>query len=319
MNIRILSFLIIVAAFASGVFAQHDHAGHHPPQAPPAKVSTGVLLLAHGGKPGWNEEVNKVAAEVRKQYPTEVAFGMATKRTIQEAVDKLNAQKVTQIVAVPLFISSNSSVISSTEFLLGLRKDAHPDLARFAKMDHGHGGKHDSHSGHTAEKGIDPLTPVISAVPIRSVPALDAHPLVADILLSRAEALSKDQSAEVLVIVAHGPVSDETNKLWLADMKTLAGEVAAKSSFARIEYLTVRDDAPEPIRSAATAEFRSIVKKAVDENRRVLIVPLLLSFGGIEEGVKKRLEGLPYAMSDQALLPDERLTQWVLRSVESVK
>ena len=47
---------------------------------------------------------------------------------------------MTEIVAVPLFVSSHSSVITSTEYLLGLRAEAPADLAIFAKMTHaGHG------------------------------------------------------------------------------------------------------------------------------------------------------------------------------------
>jgi len=83
------------------------------------------------------------------------------------------------------------------------------------------------------------------------------------------------------------------------------------SRFQRIDYLTVRDDAPEPLRSQATAELRRVVERATGEGHQVLIVPLLLSFGGIEAGIKKRLEGLRYTMSSQALLPDARLIQWV--------
>lgn len=45
---------------------------------------------------------------------------------------------------------------------------------------------------------------------------------------------------------------------------------------------------------------------------RVLIVPLLLSYGGIEPGIRKRLDGLTYTMADHGLLPDERLARWVL-------
>ncbi|MGH9370119.1 MAG: hypothetical protein ACRD15_01160 [Vicinamibacterales bacterium] len=84
--------------------------------------------------------------------------------------------------------------------------------------------------------------------------------------------------------------------------------------FARVDYLTVRDDAPEPVRSEATAELRSVVERAVAEGRRVLIVPLLLSYGGIEQGIRRRLEGLSYTMAEQALMPDDRLLDWVLES-----
>jgi hypothetical protein len=95
-------------------------------------------------------------------------------------------------------------------------------------------------------------------------------------------------------------------------MEALVEPMRARSRFHRIEYMTVRDDAPEPIRSQATAELRSRVERASQEGKRVLVVPLLLSFGGIEQGIRGRLEGLQYEMSTQALLPDDRIIQWVL-------
>src|ERR687891_532970 len=93
----------------------------------------GILLLAHGGKAEWNERVNTLASTVNRDQPVEVAFGMATRSAMQSAVDRLVARGVTRIVAVPLFISSHSSVITSTAYLLGLRNQAPADLARFAK------------------------------------------------------------------------------------------------------------------------------------------------------------------------------------------
>ncbi len=42
------------------------------------------------------------------------------------------------------------------------------------------------------------------------------------------------------------------------------------------------------------------------------MVPLLLSYGGIEVGIRERLEGLDYRMANQALMPDDRLAEWVL-------
>jgi hypothetical protein len=55
-----------------------------------------------------------------------------------------------------------------------------------------------------------------------------------------------------------------------------------------------------------------MVQKAKGEGKRPLVVPLLISFGGIEAGIRKRLEGLQYEMSPRALLPDNRLVQWIL-------
>src|SRR5690606_29406949 len=168
------------------------------------------------------------------------------------------------------------------------------------------------HAGHnmTEDPSFDPLTPVESKVPIKMAAALDAHPIVAEILLSRALEISKDPANEVVILVAHGPVSDEENQLWLNNMAKLADEIKAESKFARIDYLTVRDDAPKEIRDRATAELRDTVQKALNEKRGVLIVPLLLSYGGIEKGIQKRLEGLDYTMPNHAILPDERIADW---------
>lgn len=313
-------FLAVFAAamFAAGVAAaQMDHSGHGEHTTHSAANKVGILILAHGGDKNWNAEVEKAADSLRKTHPVAVAFGMASKRTIQPAVDALVKSGVEEIVAVPLFISSHSSVITSTEFLLGARAEASKALAIFAKMNHGHsGGDHAAHN-MTDAAAFDPLTPVASKVPIKMVAALDAHPIVADILLSRALEISKNAEKEVVILVAHGPVSDDENQLWLNNMAKLADGIKAKSKFARIDYLTVRDDAPKDIRDQATAELRSVVQKAIDEKRSVLIVPVLLSYGGIEKGIQKRLEGLDYAMPKHAILPDERISDWIRISVES--
>jgi hypothetical protein len=102
-------------------------------------------------------------------------------------------------------------------------------------------------------------------------------------------------------------------------MRVLAERMRQSSKFKRIEYLTVRDDAPAPIRDKAAAELRAVVTKASSEGARVLIVPLLLSYGSIEGGIKKRLEGLDYVISNHALLPDDRIVEWVRLSFDGAK
>ena len=71
-----------------------------------ASAEQGILLLAHGGSEEWNARVTELAAKVGAARPTEIAFGMATRASIQGAVDRLVARGVSEIVAVPLFVSS---------------------------------------------------------------------------------------------------------------------------------------------------------------------------------------------------------------------
>ena len=177
----------------------------------------GILLLAHGGNPQWNENVRALAARVDRDQPTEVAFGMATRANIQTAVNALTARGVTEIVAVPLFISSHSSVVTSTQYLLGLRAEAPPDLAKFAKMSHGSGAGASGHDHHAADPA-DGTQPVTSSVPIRMTSALDGHPIVAAVLADRARAISTDPAREAVILVAHGPVNDAENQQWLDNM-----------------------------------------------------------------------------------------------------
>lgn len=277
---------------------------------------SGILLLAHGGDAQWNARVTELAAQVDRTKPTEVAFGMATRANIQAAVDRLAARGVTAIVAVPLFVSSWSSVVASTEYLLGQRADAPADLAAFAKMNHaqpaGTTGSNAAPALHEAHSVADAASPVRSPVPIRMTRALNDHPIVADILTSRARSISRNPREESVVIVAHGPTGDDEDRRWLADMASLAERVGSAERFASIDYLTLRDDAPKAVREQRTTELRELVVRRILEGRRVLIVPLLVSFGGIERGLRQRLDGLTYTMADAGLMPDDRLVTWVL-------
>lgn len=276
---------------------------------------TGVLLLAHGGKPEWNERVADVARMVDVAQPTEVAFGMASRPSIQQAIDKLASRGVKRIVAVPLFVSSHSSVITSTEYLLGLRAEAPKELAIFAKMNHASHGAAVDHSNHEAMHG-DPASPVKTTLPIRMTAALNRHPLIGAIVADRAKSITTAPEKEAVIIVAHGPVPDDDNQRWLADMAVLAEQTKAAAPYASVEYMTVRDDAGPAMREAATKELRDQVQAQIAAGRKVLIVPHLMSFGGIEQGIRKRLEGLDYTMTTQALMPDERIAKWVLASIQ---
>ncbi len=281
-------------------------------QSPQKPAREGVLLLAHGGSAqAWNEEVRHVADQVDLVMPTEVAFGMATRSTMQAAINRLVARGVTEIVAVPLFVSSHSSVIDSTAYLLGVRTQEPEDLKMFATMDHGGSTDHAAMT-HDPAAVADATKPLPSPVPIRMAPALDHHRIVADILEDRAASISKDPAHEVVILVAHGPVPDDENKLWLNDMSILADAMRKQTHYAGIECLTLRDDADKPMRDAATQQLRQQVEQATKAGNSVLIVPLLLSYGGIEDGLRKRLAGLAYTMPTQALLPDKRIVSWVI-------
>ena len=61
------------------------------PAAAQAKDDFGVLVMAHGGGPKWNGEVEASLAPLRSGYPLEIAFGMADAASLQAAVQRLEA------------------------------------------------------------------------------------------------------------------------------------------------------------------------------------------------------------------------------------
>ena len=130
---------------------------------------------------------------------------------MQDAVDRLARRGVGQDrrgAAVRLV--SQLCLRSRRRYLLGARADAPPELAIFAKMRHGSGADGADHTDHGDL--ADRMRPVATELPIRMGSALDHDPVVAEILLSRARAISRDPPSEVVVVVAHGPTSDEENR-----------------------------------------------------------------------------------------------------------
>ncbi|MFQ5957423.1 MAG: sirohydrochlorin chelatase [Candidatus Brocadiales bacterium] len=244
-----------------------------------AQGEKGILVLAHGSKIAlWNEQVRDAVRPLEERYNIDIAFGMASQKSIQEAVTRLEERDARLIVAVPLFISSHSPIIYNTKHLLGL----------------------------------DPILPqryIKGDVDFVMTGALDTSPLVSEIILDRARELSEEPSGEVVVLVGHGPNEPEFNRLWLRDMKQVGSFVKETGGFKDVLVATVRDDAPREVQEEATRALREMVEEAGLDSR-VLVLPYVLASGGIEEGIKERLEGLDIRFG-RPLLPHPNITRWI--------
>ncbi|MGQ9370205.1 sirohydrochlorin chelatase [Azospirillum sp. ST 5-10] len=236
----------------------------------------------------WNDNVERLAERLDTAHPTEVAFGMADPQAIQAAVDRLTERGVSDIVAIPLFVSSYSPIIGNFRYILGLQDHLAPT---------------------TALKHLDR---VHSDARFRFSGAMDAHPLISEILLDRARAATDDPAASHVVLIAHGPNTEEENRLWLRDMAAHAERLRTAGGFRAVSVLTHRNDAPAAVKEAARAAFRGEVAEA-SKTGPVVVVPLLLSAGGIEAEVRDDLAGLDFRFADP-LMPHANLERWVLAS-----
>ena len=67
--------------------------------------------------------------------------------------------------------------------------------------------------------------------------------------------------------------------------------------------------APKAIKNIAQQQFRQMVAAGA-KNGEVIVIPVLLSSGGIEKEVEEDLAGLKYRFS-KALLPHTNVQRWV--------
>jgi len=285
--------------------------------APAAAPAYGILLLAHGGDPGWNMEIARVRARADAEVPTELALGMADPATLQQGLDRLAARGVTRVVAVPLFVHTRSEVIDQTRYALGLsdhpseimraaaeRMAADPTMPERMAAD-------PKMAAQMAHMNMFSLDRVKTKLKIALAPALDDAPLVSRILLERARALSRDPKSETVVLVAHGPVDDAAVGAWRESLSRHADFVRREGGFKSATFAILRDDAAPAVRAAAVADLRARVA-AGSKDGRALVVPVLIARGGIETKLPRDLAGLDFAFDAQTLMPHDGFARWIL-------
>ncbi|MFI5350046.1 MAG: sirohydrochlorin chelatase [Elusimicrobiota bacterium] len=277
-------------------------------------AAVGILLLAHGGDPAWNAQVENLRAAVSSSAPAALALGMADPDTLQAGVDALEKAGVSRIVAVPLFVNSNSEVMEQTRYSLGLSDKPSEVLREAAErmktMPMPPGMPH-HHMNMFSLKRVRHS----SGVGIILAPALDADPFVSSVLLERAKALSHQAGKETVVLVAHGPVDAAAIADWERDLSIHARAIV-KGGFRAAQAALLRDDAAPEVRAKAVAELRATVEAAGRDGGKALVVPVLIARGGIEDKIPRDLAGLAFAWSGDALLPHAGFDRWVLKRAQ---
>lgn len=239
---------------------------------------------------------------------------MANALNIQPAVTSLENKDVQTIIVIQLFVSSYSPIIRQNEYLFGIRDslaDAPMPMMKHYMVNH----KMTMEIPENLQPlDINPNTEIILTKP------LDDHWLVAEILLDRIEKLSINPPKETILLVAHGPNSEADNEMWIKTSNNLGLKIKELQTnngadFHKIISLTVRDDADEEIHEIAKQEFRKTVIDA-DDYGDAIVVPLLLSTGGVEKKYLSRLEGLNYKWSGETLLPHYNIVRFIRTTIE---
>ena len=271
----------------------------------------GLLVIAHGSpsKP-WNQRVldqeQKVIAGLGENSPysaVKVVFMEFAEPNIADGIEALQDAGCGRIVAVPLLIAPSSHSHWDIPALLGIYSD--PAIEKALR-----------------EEGLRLVRP---KVPVTLTTTLAQSDVIEQIMLKRVRQLSKDPKNEAVVLLAHG--SEAIPPSWDRFLKQTVTYVCGQSGISYGDWATV----------AVGQEYSrgiAAIQAAGERRDRVIVVGAYLSLGvkrlhdrwearmqqqgGTMHGTGNPFEGLNVAFSEQGLLPDEMVTQWIVDTARKV-
>lgn len=244
----------------------------------------GVLIISHGSREqAWVDLVDEAIHQLplRGDLPVAASFlELVEGRLIQDGIDRLEGQGVTDMLVIPLFVSSGSTHVNEIAYALGVL-----DAPSF-----------DSD-----------LEPFRVGATIHYGSPIEHGPYVAEMLWDKIRPVSREPEREVLVLIGHGSSYESFRKRWEEGLRRLADQVREIGGFACSDVALLR---PDNVRE-------KVAYWQKDRGMLVIAAPLFLSEGYfIREVIPKRLEGLSYLYPGKALLPHPLLTAWIDQQVQ---
>lgn len=251
------------------------------------RQQSGILVISHGSRDnGWvslvDETVEAVRAGLPHGVPVQAAFlELVEGRLIQNGIDRLEEAGVTDLLAIPLFISSGSTHVAEIGWALGVYPEA------------------------GTETDLMPFR--VSAQLFYGRP-VDDDPEFAEILQERLSVLSSDPARECVLLIGHGSDLPGFHEAWRRGLTSLASQVREAGGYADAEIAMLRPD-------MAADAVRSLRRRR--PGAEVLAVPVFLSEGYFtKEVIPRRLAGLGCRYDGRPLMPHALVAGWILRQAE---
>lgn len=281
----------------------------------------GVLLYSSAGGGDWRKLTGDLRNVLEPKIPFETLSGSADRRGVQRALDRLQAAKVRKIVVIPLQLRTRNDDADQLQYLLGLSKFPSKAFMTGWRM-----------SGRVIPRAK-------AKVPIVMGKGLDDDPVVADILLVRAKAMSRDPKKESVVLVAQAGAEEEDESL-KSLLQGHAKRLAEKGGFhsVRAEVLPSKNartrgqreesghpelrlgEKTERIFQARTPMERLKARlRALSRRTHVLVLPFLLERDGSERLLRKNLDNIFFRWKGEALMPHDGLVRWVHDQIEATR
>lgn len=245
----------------------------------------GVLVISHGSRSHhWVGLVDDAVRTVARPNDVPICSSfleIVEGRLIQDGIDQLEALGVTDLIVIPLFVSSGSTHIDEIQYAFGVI--AEPML----------------------ETNMKPFR--LKSRVHMGVPLDEDGELIARMLYDQIGPLSVQPEREKVLVIGHGSVEAGFHEKWRQGLDRAAAGLRSIGSFADVEGAMLLPD--------QIAE--RMERLQVDgEESVILVVPLFLSEGYFtEQVIPKRLEGMAYRYNGRAMLPHPQLTTWIERQI----
>ncbi len=269
----------------------------------------GLLIIAHGSPAkAWNQPVLAQEQKVRDLLGQDSPFGKVkvvfmefAEPNVADGLEELQKAGCPRIVAVPLLIAPSSHSHWDIPVLLGLYSD--PRIEKTLR-----------------EEGAKLVR---CNVPVTLTTTLSDSDVIERVMLKRVRALSNDPNREAVVLLAHG--SEAIPGPWEDFMKRTVSYICGKTGITYADWACVAVG-QEYSRAVAA------IDAAARHRNRVIVVGAYLS-SGVQRmhkrwmdrfesqqadmpGLENPLKGLNLALSEQGLLPDESVAQWIVATAK---
>ncbi|WP_411343822.1 sirohydrochlorin chelatase [Paenibacillus sp. WLX1005] len=243
----------------------------------------GILIISHGSPESeWMHWIDEAVAAT--SFPADLPvyssyLDNVPGRLIQDGINELEHQGVTDLLVIPLFVSSGSTHIDEIGYALGIKEapEKETDLEPFAITAN-------VHFGYPVDDDED----------------------IAHMIWDKIKHLSEDPAREVVLVVGHGSIHPGFLHRWVKGISSLSRRIGHVSGTAYADYALLNPD-------SLTLKTR----KWSNRGYRVLVAPLFLSRGYfLNTVIPRRLEGLSYQYAGEALLPHPRLSHWMERQAD---
>jgi sirohydrochlorin ferrochelatase len=247
----------------------------------------GVLVISHGSRNAeWVELVDQAVAAVKldENIPIYSSFlEIVEGRLIQDGIDSLQQQGVSDIIVVPLFVSSGSTHIDEISYALGVIPA--PNLAT-------------------------DMVPLRIEARIHFCTPIDDDTDIAHIVYSKIQPLSLEPSREIILVIGHGSVEKGFHLRWRKGLERLAANLKAIGGFGDVDVAMLLPD-------QVKRKMNWWRKHKPDHT--VIVAPLFLSEGYFtNQVIPLRLRDYSYKYNGKAMLPHPLISRWMEKQIRQM-